>query len=89
MDDFRRELDSGTTHPNGRRNARCRLDLRSSANRTRSRMLVIKGMSVAQLAYRDSDGELFAFCFRRNMMGSEMADFHGGSGFSVARVWLS
>jgi len=31
-----------------------------------ARQLVINGMTVAQLAYRDGEGELFAFCIMRN-----------------------
>lgn len=34
-----------------------------------ARQLVINGMAVAQLAYRDGEGELFAFCVMRNTNG--------------------
>lgn len=34
-----------------------------------ARQLVINGMTVAQLAYRDGNGELFAFCVMRNPNG--------------------
>ena len=34
-----------------------------------ARQLVINGMTVAQLAYRDENGELFAFCVMRNPNG--------------------
>ena len=36
-----------------------------------ARQLVINGMTVAQLAYKDKEGQLFAFCVMRNMSGQE------------------
>ncbi len=36
-----------------------------------ARQLVINGMTVAQLAYKDDEGQLFAFCVMRNMSGQE------------------
>ena len=36
-----------------------------------ARQLVINGMTVAQLVYKDEDGKLFAFCVMRNMSGQE------------------
>ena len=36
-----------------------------------ARQLVINGMTVAQLVYKDEDDQLFAFCVMRNMSGEE------------------
>ena len=36
-----------------------------------ARQLVINGMTVAQLVYKDGDDELLAFCVMRNMSGQD------------------
>jgi len=36
-----------------------------------ARQLVINGVTVAQLIYKDEEGQLFAFCVMRNMSGQE------------------